>query len=73
MVGRDRIGDVLQQHGLAGTGRRDDQAALSFTEGRKQIHDARTDVLAHRLEFQPLLGIQGRQIVEEDLVAGLVG
>ena len=73
MICGDRVGDVLQQHRLAGARRSDDQAALAFADRRQQIHDAGADVLARGLELQALLRIQRRQVVEEDLVAGFVG
>ena len=73
MVRRDRVGDGLQQHRLAGARRRDDQAALAFAERRQQIHDAGADVLAHRLQLDALLRIKRREVVEEDLVARLFG
>ena len=71
MVGRDRVGDVLQQHRLAGARLRHDQRALALAERRHQIDDARRDVLAGRvvdLHLQPLRRIERRQIVEMDLV-----
>ena len=45
VVVRDGVGDVLQHHGLAGLGRRDDQAALALADGRDQVDDAAGDVL----------------------------
>ena len=45
MVGRDRVGDVLQEHGLAGARRRDDQAALALADRRDDVDDARREVL----------------------------
>ena len=63
----------LQQHGLAGARRSDDEAALAFADGSEQIHDAAADVFAHGLHLDALLGIERRQVVEEDLVAGLFG
>ncbi len=41
--------------------------------GRQQIQHARRDVVLDRLEVNALLGIEGREVVEEDLVARLVG
>src|SRR5690348_11954734 len=73
MVRGDRVRDRLQQHRLAGARRRDDQSALSFADRREQVHNARADVLAHRLLLDALLRIQRRQVVEEDFVAGFVG
>ena len=43
MIGGDRVGEGLQQHGLAGARRRDDQAALAFADRGQQIHHARAD------------------------------
>ena len=72
MIRRNGIGHVLQQHGLAGARRRDDQAALSLAKGREQVHDAGTGVLARGFELDPLLRIQRRQIVEQDFIAGFI-
>ena len=73
VVGRDRLRDVLQQHRLAGARRRDDEAALALADGRHQVHDARRQVVGGRLEPQALLRIERRQVLEEELVARLVG
>ena len=72
----DRVGDVLQQHRLAGTRRRHDQRALAFADRRDDVDDAGGEILFGRiLEFhlQPLVGIERRQVVEVDLVAGFPG
>ena len=72
----DRVGDVLQQHGLAGTRRRHDQRALALADRRDDVDDAGGEILLGRiLEFhlQPLVGIERRQVVEIDLVARLLG
>ena len=76
MIGRDRLRDVLQQHGLAGARRRDDQGALALADRRDEIDDARGQFLARwifDLELQPLIGIKRRQIVERNLVPDLFG
>ncbi len=73
MIGGDGVGQVLQQHGLAGTGRSDDEAALTFAHRRQQVHDAGADVFANRFQLDPFLRIQRRQVVEEDLVARFFG
>ncbi len=73
MVGGDGVGDRLQQHGLAGARRRDDQTALALADGGEQVHHAAGDVLADRLHLDALLRVERRQVVEEDLVAGLFG
>ena len=75
MIGGDRVGDVLQDDGLAGARLRDDQRALALAERRDEVDDARGQVLAGRivdLHLEALVGIERRQIVEVDLVAGLV-
>ena len=71
VVGRDRVGDVLQQHRLAGARRRDDQGALAFAHRRHDVDDAGGEILDGRildLELQPLRGIERREVVEVDLV-----
>ena len=76
MIVRDRVGDVLQQHRLAGARRRHDQRALALADRRDDVDDARREVLLGRIlvfHLQPLVRIERRQIVEIDLVAGLFG
>src|SRR6476646_63808 len=73
MVRGNRVRYVLQQHGLAGARRRNDQSTLTFSERCQQVHDAGAYVLFYGFEPEPLLRIQRRQVVEENLVAGLVG
>ena len=75
MVGRDRRGDVLQQHRLAGLRRRHDQAALAFADRRDQIDDAGGQILGAAvaaLELEALGREQRRQILEQDLVRGVL-
>ena len=76
MIGGDRVRDVLQQHRLAGARRRHDQRALALADRRHDVDDARREILLGRilvLHLQPLVGIERRQVVEIDLVAGLLG
>ena len=76
MIGGDRMRDVLQQHGLAGARRRDDQRALALADRRDDIDDARREILFGRIlvfHLEPLIGIERRQVVEIDLVARLLG
>ena len=77
VVGGDGGGDVLQHHGLAGAGRRDDQGALALADRGDEVDDARRVVLGwafrDRLEvlhfhLQPLIGVERRQVVEIDAV-----
>ena len=72
MIVGDRMGDVLQQHGLAGARRRHDQGALAFADRRHDVDDARREILLGRIlvfHLQPLVRIERRQVVEIDLVA----
>ena len=73
MVVRDRLGDRLQHHGLAGERRGDDKSALAFADRRDQIDDAGGQVLVIVFELDALFGIERRQVVEQDLVARLFG
>ncbi|MNQ92933.1 hypothetical protein D3C85_1083760 [compost metagenome] len=74
VVVSDALGDVLQQHGLTGLGRCDDEATLTFTDGGRQIQHAGGDVFGRAvatLHAQTLVGVQGGQVFEQDLVAGV--
>ena len=73
MVLRDRLRDALQQHRLAGARRRDDQAALALADRRHQVEHASREQIGRRFEDEPLLRIERRQVLEEQLVARLVG
>ena len=50
-----------------------DKAALALADRRDQIDDAGGVVLVVVLELDPLLRIERRQVVEQDLVARLLG
>ncbi|MNQ93013.1 hypothetical protein D3C85_1084570 [compost metagenome] len=72
VVVSDALGDVLQQHGLTGLGRRHDQATLAFTDGGCQVQHTGGDVFGRAvapLHAQTLVGMQRRQVFEQDLVA----
>ena len=64
VVDLDPVGQVLEQDGLAGSRRRDDQATLALADRRPQIDDAHRHRSAGRLEAQPLERTDHRQIVE---------
>src|SRR5439155_547086 len=64
VVPRDRVGDGLQHHRLAGLGRRDDQAALALADRRDQVDDPRRQLRPLGLQPQPVLGVQRRQLGE---------
>ncbi len=69
VVRGDRVGQRLEQHRLAGTRRGDDQATLALADRRQQIHDPAGEVVRVTLELQRLLGVQRRQVVEEQPLA----
>jgi hypothetical protein len=61
---------VLHEHRLAGLGRRDDEAALALADGRDDVEDAAGEVLLGldvALELHHLVGVQRREVLEEDL------
>src|SRR3569832_665788 len=76
MIVGDGLSDVLQDHGLAGLGRRHDHAALALADRRHQIDDARGNVLGAAvalLQTEALVGEQRRQILEQYFVLGVFG
>ena len=76
MIGRDRLGDVLQDHGLAGARLGGDQRALAHALRRHDVDHPAGLVLDGRivqLHLQPAGRIERRQIVEMDLVLDLLG
>ena len=76
MIGRDRVRDVLHQHGLAGARRRHDQRALALADRRDDIDHACRQILSggiFQLHAEALIRKQRREVVEVDLVLGLLG
>jgi hypothetical protein len=67
------VGDILQENGLTGPGRGDDQAALPLADGGKHIHDPGGEILRIPFQFELLLGVKRRQVVEEDFVPSRFG
>jgi hypothetical protein len=72
MVLRDGIGDLLQDHGLAGTRRRDDQAALPLPDGCQEVDQAGGQIGTLVLEVDQLVGIERGEVVEERDLLGLL-
>ena len=72
VVGRDRVGDLLEHGRLARLGWRNDQTALTLADGGNQIDDARKDVvgLALHFEMKPDVGKQWGEVTELDPVLG---
>ncbi len=76
MIGRDALGDVLEQNRLAGARGRDDQRALALTDRSDDIDHARGKILPRRIDIlhlQPLFRVERGQIVEMDLVPRFSG
>ena len=69
-LGADGAGDLLQQRGLAGLRRHDDQAARSLADGRQQIHRTHGGVAAHA-EVEALGRVHRDELGERG--AGAVG
>ncbi len=72
----DRLGDVLQQHGLTGARRGDDQGALALALRGDDVDHPRALVLhrrIERIERQLLVRIERRQVVEIGAQADRVG
>src|SRR5262249_43044585 len=55
-----------------GARRRDDEAALPLADRRHQVHDAARELIGGRFEDEALLRIERREVLEEELVAGLL-
>ncbi len=73
MILGDGVRELLEQDGLAGLGRRRDQGALPLPDRAQQIDDARLDAAVLALEVELVLGVERRQVVEQDLVLGRFG
>ncbi len=70
------MGDVLQHHRLARLGRRDDQPALAPADGGDDVDDAPGQVLLGAdvaLEGHGDVGVERGEVLEEDLVLGVLG
>ena len=72
VVGADGRGDVLQDGGLAGLRRADDQAALALADGADQVDDARRDGGLAMLHGQALVWIDRREVAEAHATAKLL-
>ena len=74
VVGLDGMGDLLQDGRLARFGRRDDQPALAFADGRDEVHDPGRHVarVARDLEAQLVVGEKGVRLSNFGPVAGVV-
>ncbi len=66
-----RVGDVLQQDGLARLGRGDNQTALTEPDGVEEVDDAGGHLRAVVLQHQLPGRVEGGQVVEENPLPGL--
>ena len=66
VVLRDRMGDLLQDHGLAGSRRRDHQRPLTEAERGHHVDDPRFDAvgLVGDLELDAVVRVERRQVLE---------
>ncbi len=71
MVGDDGVRDVLQHHRLTALRRSYQQSALAFADRCNDVDDASGDVFLAThvaLKTQMLVGVQRREVLEQDLV-----
>ncbi len=73
VVDRDRLANLLENRGLAGLGRRHDQAALALADRRHDIDGATGDGILAVLHTQRLIGIDRGKIAKLGAVTGLLG
>ena len=71
MILRDGVGHFLENDGLARLGGRGNQRPLALPERRNQVDDSRGERPITSFELEPLLGIERREVVEEDFVLGI--
>ena len=69
----DRGGDLLEHQGLAGLGRRDDEAALAETDGADQVDDPGGGRGGASFQADPLVRVQRGQRVERGTAGRLGG
>ncbi|CAB4793787.1 unannotated protein [freshwater metagenome] len=73
VVGRNGVGDGLQDHGLSRLGWRNDQTTLPLTNGRNQVDDTSGHVGGVTLKAQTLLWVKRSELAELNAVLGLLG
>ncbi len=72
MVRGNRIRDVLQEDRLTSTRRSNDQAALTLAQRNHHVDNPRAVVGRLELKVDPLVRIQRRQVIEENLLGILL-
>ena len=64
----DAVGHLLQQDGFTCSRRCYDEPALSFSEGRNEVHDSHLQSIRLELHDQALFGVERGQVVKIRLV-----
>ena len=70
VVGGDAVGDVLEEHRLAGLGRADDERPLALADRVDEVDQPLAEVLRVRLEVDQLVRVDRRQVAEVGPAAG---
>ena len=74
IVGGNGVGDLLHQNRLTRFGLRDDECALSFADGRKQVDDAAGQrCVAAVREFELFVGKEWGEVLKGHAIAHLLG
>ncbi len=68
VVGRDGVGEILEDHRLSRAGSGDDEAALPESQRGHHVEDPCRQVVLLRLEMQSAMRVERRQVVEQRLV-----
>ena len=64
VIGRNRVGDILQNRRLAGLWRGDDKRALALTNRHDEVNDAGGEDLRIRFQTQALIRVQRGQLIK---------
>ena len=73
VVRRDRVGEGLHDHRLAGLGRGDDEPALALADRGDEVDDPGREDVRLGLEAQAVLRVERRELAELGALARLVG
>ncbi len=73
VVGGDAVGDLLEQYRLTREGRGHDKTTLALTDGGDEIHDTHADLILTHFQGKALIGVDGREAVEDNPLMGHIG
>ena len=73
VVGADAVGDLLEEHRLAGLRRAHDEGALALADGVDEVDQPLAQALGIGLEVDELDGMDGRQGIEVRAALGGLG